>query len=88
VGDLRDGRRSARPARLHHRAANYLHHSGSPADDRRALFAYNHSREYVDAVLRYANQMKRDPRNYYVYYSWQVFVVTTSGDRRITGPGL
>jgi hypothetical protein len=69
-------------------AANYLHHSGSPLDDRRALFAYNHSGAYVDAVLRYANQMRRDPRLYYAYYSWQVFVLTTSGDRRLTGPGL
>jgi soluble lytic murein transglycosylase-like protein len=69
-------------------AANYLHHSGSPSDDRRALFAYNHSRAYVNAVLRYTNQMKRDPRIFFAYYSWQVFVLTTSGDRRLTGPGL
>jgi Transglycosylase SLT domain len=69
-------------------AANYLHHSGSPTNDRRALFAYNHSAAYVDATLLYAGQMKRDPRNYYGYYSWQVFVLTTSGDRRLTGPGL
>lgn len=69
-------------------AANYLHRSGAPANDRRALYAYNHSWAYVSAVLRYANQMKRDRRNYYAYYSWQVFVLTTSGDRRITGPGL
>lgn len=69
-------------------AANYLHRSGSPSNDRRALLAYNHSRAYVNAVLSYANQMKRDPRNYFAYYSWQVFVLTTSGDRRITGPGL
>jgi hypothetical protein len=69
-------------------AANYLHRSGSPSDDRRALFAYNHSSAYVNATLRYANQIRRDPINYYAYYSWQVFVLTTSGDRRITGPGL
>jgi hypothetical protein len=69
-------------------AANYLHSSGSPSDDRRALFAYNHSRAYVNATLRYANQIRRDPRNFYAYYSWQVFVLTTSGDRRLTGPGL
>jgi membrane-bound lytic murein transglycosylase B len=69
-------------------AANYLRRSGSPSDDRRALFAYNHSGAYVNATLRYANQMKRDSRNYYAYYSWQVFVLTTSGDRRLTGPGL
>ena len=69
-------------------AANYLHRSGSPSKDRRALVAYNHAEAYVNAVLRYANQMKRDPRSYFAYYSWQVFVLTTSGDRRITGPGL
>ena len=32
-------------------AANYLHASGAPRDYRRALFAYNHSPAYVDAVL-------------------------------------
>jgi hypothetical protein len=69
-------------------AANYLHHSGSPSHDRWALVAYNHSVAYVDAVLRYANQMRRDPRAFYAYYGWQVFVLTTSGDRRLTGPGL
>jgi soluble lytic murein transglycosylase-like protein len=69
-------------------AANYLHRSGSPGNDRRALFHYNRSWAYVDPVLRYADQMKRDPRNYYAYFSWQVFVLTTSGDRRLTGPGL
>src|SRR6266536_680524 len=69
-------------------AANYLRRSGSPSNDRRALFAYNHAEAYVNAVLRYANQMKRDHRSYFAYYSWQVFVLTTSGDRRITGPGL
>lgn len=67
-------------------AANYLHASGAPRDYRRALFAYNHSQAYVDAVLLHAGQMKRDIRNYYAYYNWQVFVVTTRGDRRLTGP--
>jgi soluble lytic murein transglycosylase-like protein len=69
-------------------AANYLHRSGAPSHERQALFAYNHSGAYVNAVLRYANQMRRDPRNFYTYYNWQVFVLTTSGDRRLTGPGL
>ncbi|MFC4592043.1 lytic transglycosylase domain-containing protein [Sphaerisporangium corydalis] len=67
-------------------AANYLHASGAPRDYRRALFAYNHSTAYVDAVLLHARQMRRDIRNYYGYYNWQVFVVTTHGDRRLTGP--
>ncbi|WP_440068691.1 transglycosylase SLT domain-containing protein [Streptosporangium sp. OZ121] len=69
-------------------AANYLHASGAPRDYRRALYAYNHSQAYVDAVLLHARQIKQDIRNYYAYYNWQVFVVTTRGDRRLTGPGL
>ena len=40
-------------------AANYLHQSGAPADDRHALYAYNPSRLYVDAVLSYAHEMIR-----------------------------
>jgi membrane-bound lytic murein transglycosylase B len=67
-------------------AANYLHASGAPGDYERALHAYNPDRRYVDAVLRHARQIKRDPRAYYAYYNWQVFVLTTRGDVRITGP--
>ena len=69
-------------------AANYLHRSGAPGNDRVALYAYNHAQGYVDAVLRYAGQMERDSRTYYAYYNWQVFVRTASGVRRVTGPGL
>ena len=68
-------------------AANYLHASGAPTSYRRALFAYNHSSRYVDAVLRFARRMRRDVRTYYAYHSWQVFVRTRSGIRRLTGPG-
>jgi Transglycosylase SLT domain len=69
-------------------AANYLHASGAPRHLRRALHAYNPSRAYVDAVLRYARQMRADRTNFYAFYCWQVFVKTPSGDRRVTGPGL
>ena len=69
-------------------AANYLRASGAPRDYRDALYAYNRSPLYVDAVLRYANQMKRDVRAFYGYYAWQVWIRTPSGPRRITGPGL
>lgn len=68
-------------------AANYLHASGAPADYRRALFSYNPSPLYVDAVMRYARQMRRSARRFYAYWSWQVFVRTRHGDRRLTGPG-
>jgi hypothetical protein len=69
-------------------AANYLRASGAPRDYWGALYAYNHSGSYVEAVLRYAAQMKRDLRSFYAYYSWQVFVRTPFGLRRLTGPGL
>ena len=69
-------------------AANYLHASGAPRDYRRALYAYNPADSYVEAVLRYAERMRRDVRAFYAYYSWQVFVRTRSGLRRLTGPGL
>jgi membrane-bound lytic murein transglycosylase B len=67
-------------------AANFLHRSGAPRSYRRALYAYNPSPLYVDAVLRYARRMSADPRAFFGYYGWQVFVRTPSGERRITGP--
>jgi membrane-bound lytic murein transglycosylase B len=69
-------------------AANYLHANGAPRNNRRALFRYNPSPLYVDAVLRYARRIRSDRRAFYEYYAWQVFVRTKSGLRRITGPGL
>jgi hypothetical protein len=69
-------------------AANYLAASGAPADDRAALYHYNPVNDYVKAVLLYARQMERDPRTYYAYYNWQVFVFTKHGEVRLTGPGI
>jgi hypothetical protein len=69
-------------------AANYLHRSGAPGSYRQALYAYNHSRPYVDAVLLYARLIQRDIRNYFAMYNWQVYVLTTKGAKRLTGPGL
>ena len=68
-------------------AANYLHANGAPRDYASALYHYNPSRLYVDSVLAYANRIRRDPRNFFAYYAWQVFVRTPDGTRRITGPG-
>jgi membrane-bound lytic murein transglycosylase B len=67
-------------------AANYLHASGAPGSYRRALYSYNPSRLYVDAVLRYASAIRRSFRTYYVLHGWEVFVRTSSGLRRLTGP--
>ena len=69
-------------------AANYLHASGAPRDLRLALHHYNPSPAYVDAVLRYARRIASDRTTFFALYSWQVFVKTPSGDRRVTGPGL
>jgi hypothetical protein len=66
-------------------AANYLHAAGAPRNLRRALHAYNPSSAYVDAVLRYA---RRIPATFYELYNWQVFLKTSRGERRVTGPGL
>jgi Transglycosylase SLT domain len=68
-------------------AANYLHANGAPRDYRSALYHYNPSSLYVNAVLEYADRIRSDARNFFSYYAWQVFVRTPSGTRRITGPG-
>jgi membrane-bound lytic murein transglycosylase B len=69
-------------------AANYLRASGAPRRLRHALYAYNPSVAYVDAVLRYARRIRADTMTYFALYNWQVFVKTPAGDRRVTGPGL
>lgn len=67
-------------------AANYLAASGARRSERAALHRYNHSARYVDAVLRYARAIARDPRRFLVYYSRQVYARTADGVVRITGP--
>jgi hypothetical protein len=69
-------------------AANYLHANGAPANVRGALYHYNPVGAYVDAVATYASAIRRDPRLFYELYCWQVYMLTTRGDRRVTGPGL
>lgn len=63
-------------------AANYLAANGGARRERDALWHYNPSRLYVDAVERYANGMARRTDAFYEYYAWQVYV----GGRRVTGP--
>jgi membrane-bound lytic murein transglycosylase B len=69
-------------------AANYLRAAGASRNIRRALHAYNPSSLYVDAVLRYARRIRTDIDTFYTFYNWQVFVRTTSGEKRLTGPGV
>ena len=42
----------------------------APRQLRQALFAYNPSRLYVDAVQRYARLIKRDAYALYFLYCW------------------
>ena len=67
-------------------AANYLAANHAATDERAALYHYNPSALYVDAVLRYTRQIARNPNAFYSYYSWQVYFRTATGVRRITGP--
>jgi membrane-bound lytic murein transglycosylase B len=80
-GDIQDPRDAIMAA------ANYLSASGAPQDYRSALYAYNHAIEYVNAIWIYAREMMRDPHNYLIYYNYQVYMITTRGDVRLTGPG-
>lgn len=68
-------------------AARFLRAAGWP-DERRALFRYNPSAAYVDAILRYAGRIRRTPRTFLAYYARQVIVRTPSGERRLTAYGL
>ncbi len=80
-GDIMDARDSI------FAAARYLKASGAPQRIRAALYAYNRSYDYVNAILIYTGEITRDTRNFYSYYFWQVFVATRSGVVQITGPG-
>ena len=61
-------------------AARYLKALGAATDERAALFAYNRSESYVNAVLTYAAEMAFDETAFYSYYFWRVIVATTAGD--------
>jgi membrane-bound lytic murein transglycosylase B len=81
-GDVHDPR-DAIPA-----AARFWRAAGAPASYSAALYRYNPSQLYVDAVLRYARRMASSRRAFLTYYAWQVFVREPSGrTKRLTGPG-
>jgi len=60
-------------------AGRLLQANGAPDDIGRALFRYNNSQRYVDAVQAYAQLMLSDERAFLGYYQWQVYSVTTKG---------
>jgi membrane-bound lytic murein transglycosylase B len=68
-------------------AGRFLRAAGWP-DERRALFRYNPSWAYVDAIRRFAARIRRDSRTFRAYWARQLIVRTPSGERRLTSYGL
>ncbi|HVM41655.1 MAG TPA: lytic transglycosylase domain-containing protein [Acidimicrobiia bacterium] len=68
------------PADAIRAASRYLAAHGAPGDIDRALFAYNHSDHYVEAVKAHAGVMADDEAAYYGYYHWDVYYRLQSGD--------
>ena len=60
-------------------AARYLKAAGAPGDMQKALYAYNHSQAYVNALTLYAEAMKTDAAAYRGYHGWQVYYPTKDG---------
>jgi soluble lytic murein transglycosylase-like protein len=61
-------------------AGRYLAASGFATDPDRAIFAYNHSNNYVRAVDQYASLIGADPAAFATFYRWDVYFATTAGD--------
>ena len=61
-------------------AARLLKRNGINGDRRKAVWSYNHSYAYVDAVLAYADTMRADERAFFGYHGWQVFYRHANGD--------
>ena len=64
-------------------AARFLRAAGGPRLEARALYRYNPSRAYVDAVRRYAGRIRRDPRAFLVFHARSLIVRTPGGYRRL-----
>jgi membrane-bound lytic murein transglycosylase B len=61
-------------------AGRYLAGSGFADDRDSALYRYNHSYQYVQAVNDYAAVLTADSAAYAAYYRWDVYYNTTAGD--------
>lgn len=62
-------------------AGRFLADHGGPADMAKALYGYNPSSHYVQAITIYAQQIQADPHALDGYYNWQVYYGTlTRGD--------
>jgi soluble lytic murein transglycosylase-like protein len=68
-------------------AARFLRAAGAGTSLRRALYRYNPAAAYVDAILRFAGRIRRDPRAFLVLYARRLIVRTPAGYRRLTASG-
>lgn len=60
-------------------AARYLQLNGAPERLDDALWRYNHSDHYVEAIKAYANRISLDVNSFRGYYNWQVTYRTKAG---------
>jgi membrane-bound lytic murein transglycosylase B len=67
-------------------AARYLAAMGAARDLDKSLWHYNQSEHYVRAVRAFADHLAADREAYRLYWGWQVYYRTTSGDVWL-GPG-
>jgi membrane-bound lytic murein transglycosylase B len=72
-GDIEDNRDAIMAA------ARHLSHHGAPEDIRKALWHYNPTDHYVNAVTGYAALMQADPLAFRGYYAWEVYYQTIVG---------
>ena len=64
-------------------AARFLRAAGAPGDVRAALHRYNPSDSYVNAVLRFASRIRRDPKGLAALYARRLFTRGEHGWRRL-----
>ncbi len=60
-------------------AGVYLTLVGGPDDMQSALFGYNRSQRYVDAVSAYAAVLEENELAYRGYHSWEVYFLSSAG---------
>lgn len=61
-------------------AGRYLAANGFGVDPDRALYRYNNSERYVQAVRDYAAVLEAEPVVFAAYHRWDVYYYTTAGD--------
>ena len=61
-------------------AARFLKAKGGPINMSKALFRYNNSNKYVNAITSYAQNMKADPALLTEYHAWAVIYRWSAGD--------